>query len=88
MLSWHPNWSNRQARCVLYWQGSVNKELKRVALMAKWEHPDADIFLTPEAMGVDVIKTMQNLGFPIETQPIQTVFKVALLAYRQMELKV
>jgi len=80
MLSLHPSWSNRQARCVLYWQGTVNKELKMRSALAKLEHPNTNIFLTPEAMGVDVIKTMVNLGFPIQIQPIRTVFKVALLA--------
>lgn len=28
MLSIHPEWSNKQANCLLYWQGSVKKELK------------------------------------------------------------
>lgn len=87
MLSLHPDWSNRQARCVLYWQGTVNRELKLRSFVAKTEYPNADIFLTPEAMGVHVIKTMQSLGFPIETQPARRVFKVALLAYRQMVME-
>ena len=29
MLLKHPNWSDRQARCVLYWQSSVKKHLKK-----------------------------------------------------------
>lgn len=83
MLSLHPDWSNRQARCVLYWQGGVNRELKLRSFVARLEHPNTNIFFTPEAMGVHIIKTMQNLGFPIEMQPTQTVFKVALLAQGQ-----
>jgi len=81
MLMRHPHWSNRQARCVLYWQGGVNKELKFRTCEAKWELEGFnDIFMCPEAMGINIIKTVRDLGIPIKARPVDTVFKVALLA--------
>ena len=77
MMSLHPNWSARQARCLLYWQPKVNK-----ALIAAAEEMANGYKVTycPEAMGMDVIKTAQSVGIPIVAPPVDTVHKIALLA--------
>ncbi len=81
MLRLHPNWSQRQARCLLYWQPRVNKEL--ISLVSTFVHENGlKITYCPEAMGVDVIKTAQSVGIPIEAPPTDIVHKIALLATR------
>lgn len=74
----HPHWSDRQAKCVLYWQGSVNKEL-RLATTHFAKNNGLAYTLCPEAMGVQVIKTAKLVGIPIKPRPIDYVFKIALL---------
>ena len=82
MLSKHPNWSSKQARCVLYWQGSVKKRLKvecEYYLYSVFKKPEYIYNLCPEAMGVNVIETCQRLELPIIPKPTDTIFKVAML---------
>lgn len=81
MLSLHPKWSNRQARCVLYWQPRVNRELREATLRYSYTIWGSVYTLCPEAMGVDVIKTARKCGIPIVSRPIETVYKVALIGY-------
>jgi len=78
MLEKHPNWSERQARCVLYWQGTVNKQL-RLECEGYAKQFNLVYNSCPEAMGVDVIKTCKNLGLPIKQQPSNIVFKIGML---------
>ena len=74
----HPNWSERQARCVLYWQAGVNKELRLEA--SRFARNNGLIYtLCPEAMGVQVIRTARLLEIPISPRPIDYIFKIALL---------
>ena len=83
----HPAWSDRQLRCVLYWQPKVRKEL---TMMCKHfqECREGTIFtLTPEAMGVNVIATAEHLGIPIERRPKRLVHKIALVGYPRALLK-
>lgn len=78
MLLRHPRWTERQARCLLYWQPKVNKELKQVT----WDFASDRlnrISYCPEAMGINVIQTVQNLGLPIEKKPTKMVYKISLV---------
>lgn len=79
MKQLNPYWSDRQAQCVLYWQGGVKKALREycLSLLA----PSQVYTLCPEAMGVDVIKTVRRFGVPISARPDRTgtVFKVGLV---------
>lgn len=78
MLLKHPSWSNRQARCVLYWQSRVNKELQ-LETQGFTEGLNADWTYCPEAMGVNVIETASKAGLPIETKPQRIVYKISLV---------
>lgn len=80
MLTLHPNWSGRQARCVLYWQPRVNKIL-REDTQTYSTLANASYTLCPEAMGVDVIKTANKCGIPVQARPTDTVYKIALIGY-------
>jgi len=77
MKSLHPNWSDSQARCVLYWQNGVRKNLKE----SVYNNFGKDVFFTllPEAMGVNVFSTLDKLGIKFERKPQETVTKVALV---------
>ena len=85
MKAKHPEWSDRQARCVLYWQGGVRKLLRQKALEFKVRmeilrgHP-LQIEYCPEAMGVNVIKTAKRMSLPITTHPKELVWKIAMMA--------
>ena len=81
MLSLHPKWSNRQARCVLYWQPRVNRELLEATLRYNYTIWGSVFTLAPEAMGVNVIKTARKCGIPIKNHPIEKVYKIALIGY-------
>ena len=78
MLAKHPNWSDRQARCVLYWQNGVNKRLAK-ACQEFVCGKDLVYTICPEAMGVDVIHTAGNAGLPIRPLPVDWVFKIGLV---------
>ena len=79
----HPNWSDRQARCVLYWQGGVNKRLRERCQFYTSQRLGLTYNICPEAMGVNVIKTCKAIGLPIKPRPTDTVFKVGMLGVRK-----
>jgi len=79
MIERNPHWSQRQARCLLYWQPKVNKAL--ISLVSTLVHENGlKITYCPEAMGVDVIKTAQSVGIPIVAPPKDIIHKIALVA--------
>lgn len=74
----HPHWTDRQARCCLYWQGSARKALESKA--SQLAMVTSGIYtLCPEAMGVDVFSTLHKHDVPICRNPTETVYKVALV---------
>ncbi len=78
----HPDWTDRQLRCVLYWQGSVNKEL-RLLIKATFDLNNLlRITSCPEAMGVNVIETARLAGLPVELKPKNRVYKIAIGGYQ------
>lgn len=81
MRSMHPKWSDRQCKCCLYWQGTVNKMLKNAYSEFQKVYPDVISTLKPEAMGVNVFKTVRKFGIPIKPRPNHTVYKIALVGY-------
>ncbi len=70
-----------QCRCVLYWQGTVNKALRMETEVELMELPGAISTSCPEAMGVNVFLTLRGLNIPFEVKPERKVLKVALLGY-------
>ena len=81
MQSSHPDWSYRQLKCVLYWQGGVNAVLRQETVKLVSQMPDTIYTLYPEAMGINVIATAQDAGLPIETKPVSIVYKISLIGY-------
>ena len=81
MKAKHPKWSDRQARCVLYWQNTVRKSLRIAINSFTWQHPGTTSTLLPEAMGVNVIATAKKVGIDIEVKPEKIVAKIALVGF-------
>lgn len=82
MKKWHPNWSQRQIDCCLYWQGTTNKMLREAVADVEYSLKDAGRYKTsycPEAMGVNVTATMKSLGVILEWPPKNIVRKVAII---------
>ena len=88
----HPNWSERQCECCLYWQGTVRKKLKyevaynlsRTILFDGGELIATDC---PEAMGVNVTETMKKVGVILEWPPKRIVRKIAFIGTSMKECK-
>jgi hypothetical protein len=77
MLTIHPDWSLKQAKCVLYWQGSIKKKLKIECEEFIKSHPKYSFTICPEAMGVNVITTAQRCDIAVKVKPDDIVYKIA-----------
>jgi hypothetical protein len=78
MAKAHPQWTERQCRNLLYWQGGVRKRLKEKAL--EQFDPSTDVLLEiPEASGVQVFKTMASVGIQIQRSKPGRIIKVMLI---------
>lgn len=73
----HPDWTDRQCRNSLYWQGSVRKRL-RINAMAGAAAYGSVLLSVPEACGVNVFETLREVGIILERTP-DTVRKVMLV---------
>lgn len=80
-------WTEAQARCNLYWQGSIRKKLKESCIkfcQSKNIGFNKDFIeqaLVPEATGLHIIRSAKKVGIPIKSRPKDTVFKMALIGY-------
>lgn len=84
----HPDWSQRQVECCLYWQAGVNKELRKAvckqwAVIALKTGENCVTTYCPEAMGVNVTETMRKIGVELEWPPKKIVRKVALIGKKK-----
>lgn len=82
----HPEWSQRQLECCLYWQGTANKGLREAVSDIEYYLEGTGNWRTtycPEAMGMNVTATMKNLGVDLEWPPQEVVRKVAIIGVRK-----
>lgn len=79
----HPDWSDKQTRCCLYWQGMVRKVLREKC--EQLLHEDEVVFYNPEAMGVQVFSTCREVGIYLERNPQNTVWKIAIIAKKRLD---
>ena len=77
----HPDWSQAQLENCLYWQGSARKSLRLAVEEILKIHPGMKANYCPEAMGVNVTETMNQIGVVIEWPPVNVAIQVAILAY-------
>lgn len=74
----HPDWSERQLKCCLYWQGGARKRLREEVGKFLAEHPGQTVLYCPEACGVNVTATMASIGICLEWPPETVAYQVAL----------
>jgi len=85
----HPDWSQRQLECCLYWQSTARKQLKekieafKKLLDEHYQGTRYSIILTPEAMGVNVTETMWGVGIKLEWPPVNVAYQIAFAAIRR-----
>lgn len=81
----HPDWTDRQCRCCLYWQGKVNKVLKeKVAEIVAEGKLGNKAEFGPEAAGVNVTLTCAHSGVKLEWPPRKKVHKLALVGFSKI----
>lgn len=76
----HPNWSERQLKCVLYWQHTARKELRKKVNLFKTIYSQYSVTTCPEGMGIDVLETMKQANILMEWTPKQNAYQIALAA--------
>jgi hypothetical protein len=85
MKTLNPHWSDRQCRCVLYWQSRSRKQLKKRATDAVFFlgiERNFSITYCPEGMGVNVYATARLSGLSLEPiRRLGTCRHVALLGF-------
>jgi predicted metal-binding protein len=74
----HPDWSDRQLRNVLYWQGTAKKlHREKIKEFLKEYEPLGYEVISPEATGVDATKTLENAGIILEWPPKNKSYRIA-----------
>jgi hypothetical protein len=78
----HPDWSDRQCRNPLYWQGGVRKRLYNKALQfVKDLDGNYTILTIPEANGINVFETMSWANLMLNPNKPDMVIKVMIIGY-------
>lgn len=82
----HPKWSNRKCECLLYWQPKARKQLLE-GIKVFLTHNDKErlnqgyeVIKCPEAMGIDITKTLETAGITLEWPPKNIACQVVLAA--------
>lgn len=78
----HPDWTERQLRNPLYWQGHLRSALRNHVELLKQsgEVDNMEVIFNPEAMGVNITATCKPVGLNIEWPPQKFMHRVALFA--------
>ena len=78
----HPNWSERQIYCCLYWQKTARKQLLEGIKEFLKEHKGYTEQHV-QAMGVEVTKTLEAVGIELEWEPKNIACQVALAGIKK-----
>ena len=62
----NPDWSERQCKCVLYWQGTSRKQMRERVKIAIFELGTNAQTACPEGMGVNVYATARLSGLKMD----------------------
>ena len=83
----HPEWTSKQCRCSRYWQGTARKQLREEA--GRWsdaiglQYGDfVHVAWVPEAHGVNVTETMEQIGVKLHWPPKRWTYQVAIALVR------
>jgi len=80
MSTKHPDWSQRQVECCLYWQPRARKHLRHEIARFKLEHNYSHwtIVGNPEGSGVNVTETMKQVGIRLQWPPVTKTYQIVL----------
>lgn len=78
MRELHPMWSEKQINSFFYWQRKAKSQLSIGIAQFLAEHVSYHIITCPEALGVDVIKTLADNGINLEWPPKTVTYQVAI----------
>ena len=81
MKTKHPNWSERQVYCCLYWQPAARKVHRQNVVTQMREHSLSKWVAAPEAHGVNVTRLLRDHGIELEWPPRDRVRIVSLLGF-------
>ena len=74
----HPQWTERQLKCCLYWQPKARKQLKEKIRKFMEIFRDLTIIINPEAQGVNLTATMKKVGIILEWPPENVTYQIVL----------
>ena len=74
----HPEWTEKQCYCLLYWQPTARKQLRNEIERFRGLHPAYTVFECPEAMGLNVDKLMGWQDIQLEWPPRNLTYRVAV----------
>lgn len=86
MRNRHPNWSYRQASCVLYWQGSVKRRIKDRLKSIFRKNPNNEFYMFASGSGFKEVFGNQDKIYSMEAAGID-VFKTLKNNDIEFELK-
>lgn len=75
----HPDWSDRQLRNCLYWQGTARMQLKHKIKGVLQSLQGYSSHMCPEAMGINVTATCAHYGLILEWPPQVFAYQVAFI---------
>lgn len=82
----HPKWSERQCRCVLYWQSRSRKQMKERVDFACQMVKANRVESCPEAMGVNVFATAMTSGLILDkTKDIKIARHISMIGFKMGE---
>lgn len=74
----NPEWTDRQCRCVLYWQPKVRKVLKDTCENFI-KNKNLVYYTCPEALGLNLFTTCAKHGIKLDHNPQKIVWKIAIV---------
>jgi hypothetical protein len=100
MKQLHPNWTQRQLYCCLYWQPKARKQLrgeirkflsgrlerKLIAYISEYtpSKNSMKIINCPEAQGVNLTQTMKDVGINLEWPVVNKAFQIVLAGTKKV----
>ena len=78
MRAAHPDWSERQTRCCLYWQKGARAKLGEEIRLFEIGHAGLMVTRCPEAMGINITETFRRIGIELEWPPVNAALQIAL----------
>ena len=79
----HPDWSERQLACCLYWQPKARAALRNEIRVFLDSHSGLGVVACPEACGVNMTATMQGIGVALEWPPVTKALQIVLAGSRR-----